>query len=128
VKFKMLRYCQEVSLQTCKQNLEKLKDLRLKKFLLIQETRFHKKNWKEVQNIIESKLKQLPNKNYLMLIKNLIFRNKKEESMSNILTFKSKDKKLKTYKKSDRLKWLMNMNKNNKKLRQEERFMSNIRN
>ena len=63
-----------------------------------------------------------------MLIKNLIFRNKKEESMSNILTFKSKDKKLKTYKKSDRLKWLMNMNKNNKKLRQEERFMSNIRN
>ena len=63
-----------------------------------------------------------------MLIKNLIFRNKKEESMSNILTFKNKDKKLKIYKKSDRLKWLMNMNKNNKKLRQEERFMSNIRN
>jgi len=104
VRFKMLRFPQEVCSLISKQNSERRAEWMLKRFLLIHKTQFPKRNLSEIPNSTEERSKLRPNNKSSVLNKLLKSKLKKENSTPENLLSRPKRRKQKTKRESERKK------------------------
>jgi len=104
VRFKMLRFPQEVCSLISKQNSERRAEWMLRRFLLIHKTQFPKRNLSEIPNSTEERSKLRPNNKSSVLNKLLKSKLKKENSTPENLLSRPKRRKPKTKRESERKK------------------------